>query len=71
MHEVDQIISIECRQVCQNQIFIYFNSFILVCGLSLGRRLPRMQEAVVRVPPRAKFVFNILLYLEWNVKNCL
>ena len=23
----------------------------------------------VRIPLRAKFVFHILLYLEWNVKN--
>ena len=29
-----------------------------------------MQEIVVRIAPRAKFVFHILLYLEWYVKNC-
>ena len=42
-------------------------------GLAVSS-LPRMQEIMgsnLRIPPRAKFVFPILLYLEWrNVKNC-
>ena len=41
------------------------------CGLA-GKRLPQMQEVVISNLTENKFVgfFHILLYLEWNVKNC-
>ena len=48
-------------------LFVLYHEALVVERL---RRLPRMQEVLVRIPPRAKFGFHNLLYLiEWNVKN--
>ena len=39
-------------------------------GLAV-RRLPRMQEVVIWIPPSTKFVFyNLIYFIEWNVRNC-
>ena len=42
-----------------------------LCGLAV-RRLPRVQGVVGSNPTEGKIFgfYYILLYLEWNVKNC-
>ena len=63
-----QMVSGGC--LCAEIMSRYFNiSLGVVCSLPWGpcglavRRLPRMHESWVRIPPKAKFIFHNLLHL--------